>query len=294
MVTRLHEALVTLFRNRPELAPGLLRDALHVELPAYTEVRIESADLTQIEPAELRADLVVLLVDGRPVLGIVVEAQLGIDKRKLYTWPLYATALRARLECPACVLVVTPDRTVARWAAQGIVVGPGSPFQALVVGPDGVPVVTDPAVAAREPELAVLSAMAHGAEEPETAAQIGLAGLAASLGLDDERALVYSDLIRDALSEAARKALEALMATPQGYEFQSEFARKHDAIGQAKGVVLGQVKARAEAVITVLETRGVPLSADQRERVLGCADLELLGQWVRKAVTVASADKLFE
>jgi hypothetical protein len=155
-------------------------------------------------------------------------------------------------------------------------------------------VVSDPAVAAGDPELAVLSAMAHGGEEPKTAAQIAFAGLIASLGLEDERALLYSDLIRTSLSDAARKALEALMATPQGYEFQSEFARKHDAIGQAKGVVLGQVKARAEAIISFLEARGVPLSSEQRERILACADLELLGQWIRKAATISSAGELFE
>jgi len=34
--SQLHEALLLLFRNRPGLAPELLRDALHVELPQYT------------------------------------------------------------------------------------------------------------------------------------------------------------------------------------------------------------------------------------------------------------------
>jgi hypothetical protein len=48
--SQLHEALLLLFRNRPELAPELLRDALHIELPSYTEVRIESADLTEVVP----------------------------------------------------------------------------------------------------------------------------------------------------------------------------------------------------------------------------------------------------
>jgi hypothetical protein len=283
-----------LFRNRPELAPELLRDALSVELPAYTEVRVESAELSQIVPTEYHADLVVLLINGRPVLAIVLEVQLGTDERKRFTWPVYVAALRARLECPACVLVVTPYRNVARWAAEPIVMGLGSTLRPLVVGPDGVPMVSDPAVAAREPELAVLSAMAHGEEEPTAAAQIAFAGLAASLGLEDERALLYSDLIRNSLSDAAHKALEALMATPQGYEYQSEFARKHDAIGQAKGVILGQAKARAEDVLAVLEARGVSLSSEQRERILGCADLELLARWVRKAATVSSGDELFE
>src|SRR3981081_1010912 len=42
MPSHLHEALSLLFRNRPALAPELLRDALHVALPEYTEVRIDS------------------------------------------------------------------------------------------------------------------------------------------------------------------------------------------------------------------------------------------------------------
>src|SRR5262245_3124163 len=102
MPSTTHEALVLLFRNRPELAPELLRDALGVELPAYAEARVESADLTELQPTEYRADLVVLLVDGKPVLGIIVEVQLQKDERKRFTWPVYASNLRARLECPTC------------------------------------------------------------------------------------------------------------------------------------------------------------------------------------------------
>ncbi len=100
---------MVLFRNRPELAPELLRDALHVALPAYSEARLESAELTDITPAEYRADLVVLLVEGTPVLGIAVEVQLQRDDRKRFTRPVYVAGLRARLTCPACVLVVTPS-----------------------------------------------------------------------------------------------------------------------------------------------------------------------------------------
>lgn len=50
-----HEALLQLFRNRPLLAPELLREAL----PPFSEARLESAELTDIQPAEYRADLVV-------------------------------------------------------------------------------------------------------------------------------------------------------------------------------------------------------------------------------------------
>lgn len=93
MPSQLHEALLLLFRNRPTLAPELLRDALHRKLPPYSEVRIDSADLTEIPPAEYRADLVMSLLDDAPVLGIVVEVQLSPDERKRFAWPAYVVQL---------------------------------------------------------------------------------------------------------------------------------------------------------------------------------------------------------
>jgi hypothetical protein len=60
MVSMAHEVLVDLFKQRPSLAPELLAEALAVPLPAYAEARIASSDLTEIKPAEYRADLVVL------------------------------------------------------------------------------------------------------------------------------------------------------------------------------------------------------------------------------------------
>jgi hypothetical protein len=153
-----HESLIVLFRNQPELAAQLLREALHVDLPAYTEARLASSDLTEVVPTEFRADAVVLLVEEKPVLGVIVEAQLSRDDRKRFTWPAYLTVLRARHACPVEFLIVAPDRAVAAWAAALIqlnLVG-DCVVRPRVLGLDTVPVVTDPVQAAREPELAVL------------------------------------------------------------------------------------------------------------------------------------------
>jgi hypothetical protein len=136
----------------------------------------ESAELTDINPAEDRADLVVLLVDGKPVLGIVVEVQLSPDPRKRFTWPVYVAA---RLKCPACVLVVTPTEDVARWCRQPIDMGPGSALSPPVIGPASVPVIDNVAAAERDPELAVLSVIAHGDEAH--AEVLGRAALLATL-----------------------------------------------------------------------------------------------------------------
>ena len=88
MPSQLHEVLLLLFRNRPALAPELLREALHMELPQYTTARVDSAELTDVQPAEYRADLVILLLKDTPRLGIVVEVQLSQDERKRFVWPV--------------------------------------------------------------------------------------------------------------------------------------------------------------------------------------------------------------
>jgi hypothetical protein len=284
-----HEALLLLFRNRPALAAELLRDALHVSLPTYSEVRLESADLTDVSPAEYRADLVILLVDGKPVLGIVLEVQLAADPDKRFTWPVYVAGLRARLRCPACVLVVTPSDAVAEWCRKTIELGPGYALTPLVVGPASVPVIDDVAMAERDPELAVLSVMAHGQEAH--AEVLGRTALLATLGLSDERQVLYSDLVLAALSEAARAALEELMAGGS-YEFQSEFAKKHQAKGRAEGRTEGRAEGQAEALLAVLDARGLRISDEARARILACTDTEQLADWLRKAATATSIDQV--
>jgi hypothetical protein len=275
--------LLLLFRNRPALAPELLREALHVELPAYSEVRLESAELTDVVPAEYRADLVVLLVDGKPVLGIVVEVQLQPDARKRFSWPVYVAGLRARFECPCCVLVVTASESTAKWAQVPIALGPGAQLVPLVVAPKGVPVITDPERARQDPELAVLSVMAHGRGDVETAVQIALSAAAGAAPLDEDTRVLYFDLIEAALSEAARKAFEML---PQNYEFQGPTYKK--------GKLEGQAAAMATSVLEFLDARGLTIPDEVRQRVQSTTDLEQLRHWIRRAAVITTADELFD
>ena len=118
MPTYLHELLVLLFRNRPTSAAELLRQ-FDVQLSEYDEVRFESLDLNNLQPAEYRADLVSFLVQGSDkVLGVIVEVQLARDEDKRYASPAYVANLRARHRCPVCLLVVTIEESVARWAGK--------------------------------------------------------------------------------------------------------------------------------------------------------------------------------
>jgi hypothetical protein len=273
-----HEGFVLLFRNRPELAVELAR-SLGVPVPAFTEARIESADLTEIVPTEYRADLIVLLVDGVPVLAIIVEVQLARDADKSFSWPMYASSARARFRCPAFVLVVTPDDDVARWAAAPIALGPGGSFTPVVVGPRGVPTVTEPDAAASDPELAVLSAMAHGRGDVETAVRVALAAERACAMLQGERALIYSDLVWASLGDAARRALEDLMATTHGYEYQSEHHRRLRAEALREGL--------RDVLLRLLAARFGPIDEATRTRIVA-ASIDDLNRWVDRVVTAPS------
>jgi hypothetical protein len=149
-----------------------------------------------------------------------------------------------------------------------------------------LPIVDDVAVAERDPELAVLSVMAHGQEAHGEG--LGRIALWAIQRLADDRHALYSDLVLTAVSKAARAALEELMAGGN-YEFQSDFVKKFLAKGEAKG----RAEGRAEALLAVLEARGLSVTQDARARILECTDTAQLDAWIRKAVSINSVDELF-
>jgi hypothetical protein len=280
-----HEILVDLFKNRPPLAAEILAEVLGVSIPTYTEARLASTDLTEIQPAEYRADIVVLLLDGEmPVRVIVVEVQLAVDPRKRLSWPAYVTVSRAIHACPADLLVVAPDPAVAGWCAEPVAIGvPGFVLHPPVLRRTNVPVVTEVEEAVRRPELGVLSAIAHG--DTTQGAMIAAAVLPAIRELDDDRARFYYDLVYNSLNAAARRAMEAIM---KGYEYQSDFARKYVAQGRAEGRTEGRAEGIARSLLTVLRTRGIAVPDAVRDRILAKKEPERLERWLEKAMLASS------
>lgn len=259
-----------------------------MDLPAYRQARVDPGECTDLTPTEYRADAVVALTaEQGPVLAVVVEVQLGRDGDKRWSWPVYLTTLRARLRCPTVLLVICVEVTTAAWCAAPIELGhPGARLTPLVLGPDRVPIVTELDDAGRVPELAVLSAMAHGPHPDRTGVLHALLGALAAV--DEQRATLYSDVVLAALPVAARRYLEALMSA-RTHEYQSEFVRRYVFQGRAEGKAEGE----AIAVLSVLDARGIDVPDDARTRITGCADLDQLDAWVRRAATADSIHDLF-
>lgn len=288
MPSHVHEALIELFRQRPALAAELLRSQLGVPMPPYATATVGSSDLTDLSPTEYRADAVVVLTgDDAPVGAVVVEVQLRRDPAKRWSWPVYLTTLRARLRVPVVLLVVCPDRTSATWCSAPIDLGhPGWTLRPVVIAPDRVPVLTDPEEAAGSPELAVLSAMAHGAgTDGDKVLSAFMSGLRA---LSDDQANLYTDLVLMTLPAAARARLEELMTTGT-WEYKSDFARRYYGQGREEGRAEGE----ARAVLRFLGARGIDVPHSARERIMRCTDLDQLETWVERAATVSTVDELF-
>lgn len=289
MVSLLHEGVIKLVRDRPAFAAELLGNLLNQRVPPFRRARLADVTLNELVPAQYWADAVVVFTKKKPVFGVILEAQLKPDKDKRFTWPLYAVSARAREQCPFVVLVVSPNAATARWAARPIELGGGNHYQPLVVGPEGMPRVTDHTRARREPQLAVLSVMAHGLGDPKTAAAIGTAAARAILGLPEQQRLLYSLLIESNLSEAVRKAIEM---QPGLEKFFSEAQRRNFERGRAEGKAEGKAEGVAASLLKILMRRGLTVTAEQRRRIIECTDVSTLDRWMDASLSVASVEEL--
>jgi hypothetical protein len=283
-----HELLVEMFRTRGELAPALLQLCSDLEL-AHDRVEQRSIDLSQVVSTEYRADAVVVLraADDTAVAAVIVEVQLRIDHDKEESWPVYVTALRAKLGCRVVLLVVVPSAQVASWARTPIETGhPGFTLTPVVMELPLVPRITDPVEAERLPELGVLSTMANPDLEVATAA------LHAISALPEDQKRLYLDVIMAALSPSLRAALEHYM---EGHVYQSDFARKYYSQGleegrqegREQGLEEGNARGLRKAVLELVHAKLDGVTAEEQaaidamgnERVL----TELIGALARAA-----------
>jgi hypothetical protein len=292
VVSRAHEILVELVRNRPDIVRELLRDRRDLALGEGV-AELASIDLSQATPPEYRCDAFVVFRErDHHTGGAIVEVQLNTDPAKLFAWPSYVTVGRQRYRCPVVLVVITPDRAVARWASAPIELGhPGFVLRPIVLGPAQIPRITsaDPA----SPELAVMSALAH----PEV--DVAKAALLSTGGLPDERRKLYWDLIFDALTPVLRAALEEVMAI-ENYKPSSDFGARWSAFieqrfseGRAEGKAEGKADGLRSALRKQLVLKFGPLSEAIEDRI-NAATVEEIDRYLERILSAPSLGSVFE
>ena len=170
-------------------------------------------------------------------------------------------------------------------------------FSGSVLGDEEAPPATRALV-----ELA--RALLHAYKNPSSVTKQRLAELAQQVDVllnhkrpDDVAALwVYvtsvfeaGSSLRDMLVKSiSQPALEVYMT------IEEELLARGQKIGRKQGEAKGKAKGKAEAVLGVLEHRGVTVSAGVHRKVLAGRDELLLQRWFDLAFSVASAGELFE
>jgi hypothetical protein len=103
--------------------------------------------------------------------------------------------------------------------------------------------------------------------------------------IDKESAAVLSEFTEAGLGDTpAREFWRKLMAVSV-YPYPSQLRLQ----GRAEGEATGQAK----SIVTILDDRGISMEDADRERILGCADLETLGTWLHRSLRISAISELF-
>jgi hypothetical protein len=109
------------------------------------------------------------------------------------------------------------------------------------------------------------------------------------------------------LPAAARKCLEEVMVI-KDYEFQSDFYRRRISAAAAEAAAKaaaeaaveaaveaearGGVRGQANAVLTILDARGIAVPDGVRAEIAECTDHDKLDRWIRRAATATKIEDL--
>jgi hypothetical protein len=275
-----HEMPLEMIQRRPGFALELLALATDGDPTGYGDVRLESVDMNVRLPVEYRADSVVSLTapDGERVF-VIIEIQNRHIKEKIWAWLSYVGCLMGTRKCPVMLVVVCPDKSVAAHYDQPIQIEHSCVvLRPTVVGPDKLPVLSEPEDIAASPELATLGAIAHPTLDTAVAVATRL------VALRDDRGAHYYSYLKTHLPDSIGPVLEEIVVTTVPLVSDS-FTRIFEARGEARG--------EARMLHTMLEARGLRLDDEQRRVVDACEDPEQLLRWGARAATAGTVAEVF-
>ena len=299
MVTSAHEGMHRIFQERPEILAPVF-EVLGVPFAMKATVDVVTTDVTEARPLERRVDTVLCIgpSDGEDFL-LAIESQSGKVPGKEASWVYYIAYLQAKYRLPVLLLVVCQDRATAKWAAGPFDCGTrdwtAQRTYPLVVGPDNLPVIIDARTAAKNLALAVLSVLAHARSAScEAILKAITTALQELRETDPETADYFFDFLEISLGKTpAGDKLREIMSFVSYFPGRGTVRETAYLDGRTEGKTEGRVEGEAKGILFVLEVRGIPVSADVRERITTCTDLDRIDAWLERSRTVARAEDLF-
>jgi hypothetical protein len=299
-----HETLVTLFGASPELLFALMRALGHT--PPAGPLRRHDSTVRVANPLEVRPDLI-LLAPGDTGPWMAVEVQHDRDEDKPRRWLALVAAMHDTRKHMGDLVVVTHDAAVARWASKEV----------LLTGPSGTRVAIQPLVlcvtrkeaeqllATGSPDLAVVAAWAvHDQRGPRAKRIVRRAAQRTLAAADLREVLVRAmlSMLGGALLDELRRTLNMLTKdtfpeTPAWREFVKSLEPVIRRIGyedgladgEARGKAEGEARGEAQALLAVLDARGLAMDDNTRATILACTDTTRLHRWIKRAVTAPTA-----
>jgi len=185
-----HEAIVSLLRDQPALVRWLLSWFTPHQLAADAPIIHRDPNSSVLKPVEFKADLAF----ETPSLGVVVEVQRSIDRRKKRAWPVYSATMRKRLCQPVELLVVPTRESVAQWADQPIDIDEsGSVMRPTIARPRDLIEIAE---SSRDPSIWLLCVLACIDEMlPQRAVQLAGDAMVGLQGIDEDTAAYYLDVL---------------------------------------------------------------------------------------------------
>jgi hypothetical protein len=279
-----HEAVVEALQNEPELVAVLLRDR-GVRLPTGLTPVIADSNLSVRDPKRKKqytADNVFVFQDeeGRKVVVLVEVQSKAPDHTRTLAWPAYACVARHKHDCNVSFLVFGLTEDAVKGGGKAIKTGHlGFNLKPYTTGYCLLPAIADRFA----PELAVLHVVTKSIDMTTNEAKLQV--LEALALAPPERRASYSRIVRAVVSKPVRAELEELMKTVIKDPFIDGLIEEGMALGMAEG--------EADAILRVLEARGLEVTAAQRKRIIDCTDLKMLQDWITRAVSAVKVADIF-
>ena len=269
-----------------------------------------SAPSTRINPkrgysrSTITYTVMAMTAVGGEQFVLACEAQGGHSAetimKKRRNWPYYLAYLHERYKLPVVLLVLCQEKATVKWAQQpinlGLPVWPTLTVNPLVLGPHNIPLQQGP-VPDEQLTQAVFSVMTHARHDV-------VDGILEEVAKALERAdpttrNEYAKAIWLALNPrpTATQWMELMKAMNMDEELAAslregsvgEVVRGFETKAEAKGKAEGE----ANSVLRIVDRRRIALTVEQRERILGCTDLDTLNRWLDASLDATSADEIF-